>query len=133
MNWEGTIPAFSNCSLDNNPGNGDPADGDYYGQINGYLLWGDRDQVDEAGRWEMTVFLADDCPRHECTVNLTPRQCQRFKPKPGEQFAWTNTTINGERIGMGAVTADRWGLVTIEQLRVTKARHRVGIQRKTGP
>jgi len=130
MNWEGTLPAFSRCSLDNNPGNGDPADGDYYGQINGYLLWGDRDQVDEPDRWEMTIFLADECPRAECTVSLTPRHCQRFKPQPGQRFSWINIPADGRAAASGQVTADRWGLVTIEKLGVTKAKHRITIQRQ---
>lgn len=129
MNWDGTIPAFSNCSLDNNPGNGDPADGDYYGQINGWLLWDDQDRLDQPGRWEMTVFLLDDCPRDRCTVDLTPRHCRQFRAKPGERFAWTNTTADGRPVASGRVTADRWGRVTIERLELTKARHRVVIER----
>ena len=128
MQWEGTLPAFSNCSLDNNPGNGDPADGDYYGQINGWLLWEDQGQVDEPGRWEMSVYLAGECPRDGCTVDVTPRHCRRFKPKPGERFAWTNTTADGQRVASGEVMADQWGLVTIQSLAVTKARHRVVIE-----
>ena len=39
MRWDKSIPAFSNGSLDDNPGCGDPAHGDYYGQINGYVFW----------------------------------------------------------------------------------------------
>ena len=34
-----SLPAFTNCSLDGNPGNGDPKDGDAEGQCNLYLLW----------------------------------------------------------------------------------------------
>jgi hypothetical protein len=32
-----SLPAFTNCSLDQDPGNGDPSDGDPEGQINAYL------------------------------------------------------------------------------------------------
>jgi hypothetical protein len=39
MRWDKSVPAFSRCSLDNNPGNGDADDGDVIGQINGYLMW----------------------------------------------------------------------------------------------
>ncbi|MFO8013536.1 MAG: hypothetical protein R6X20_09555 [Phycisphaerae bacterium] len=130
MRWDGPVPAFSRCSLDNHPGNGDPADGDYYGQINGWLLWDDQDWDDAPDRWAMTVFLAASCPRDACTVDLTPRHCRRFRPKPGEGFAWTNTTADGRRVGAGDVTADRWGLVTIEDLAVTKAKHRIVIRRR---
>ncbi len=125
--WDLSVPAFSDCSLDNNPGNGDPADGDYYGQINGYLAWA-SDVVDERGRWEMTVYVTDDCRRDTCTVDLTPRHCRRFKPRPGERFAWTNTSLaNQKQVQSGTLTADEWGLVTIEKLRVTKGKHRIQI------
>jgi hypothetical protein len=130
MQWDGPVPAFSRCSLDNNPGNGDPADGDYYGQINGWLLWEDTGWVDEPDRWAMTVFLHESCPRDRCTVDLTPRHCRRFRPKPDEAFTWTNTTADGRRLASGQVTADRWGLVTIEGLAVTTAKHRIVIQRR---
>ncbi|MBN1418765.1 MAG: hypothetical protein JXP34_08305 [Planctomycetes bacterium] len=129
LNWEGTIPAFSNGSLDDNPGNGDPADGDYYGQINGYLLWDDEDRIDESDRWEMTLFVLDECSREGCTVDVTPRHCARFEPKPGERFAWTNALPDGRRVATGETKADRWGLVTIPRLILTKARHRVALRR----
>jgi hypothetical protein len=129
MSFDGPLPAFSNCSLDNNPGGGDPADGQYYGQINGWLLWDDRDWVDEPSRWEMTVYLHESCPRDRCTVDVTPRHCRQFKALPGQQFAWASTA-DGRSTGSGRVTADKWGLVTIKGLQVTKAKHRVAVERK---
>lgn len=128
MRWDATLPAFSNCSLDNNPGNGDPADGDYYGGINCWLLWGDKDPVDEAGRWEMAVWLIPSSPEDTCTVDITPRRCRVFKPKPGQTFRWTNTSLPDNRVVQsGATTADPHGLVTIPAVQVTKARHRIRI------
>jgi len=126
MRWDVTLPAFANCSLDNNPGNGSPADGDYYGCINGWLLWGDADPVDEPDRWEMTVWLIGSCPEDRCTVDVTPRHCRRFRPKPGRTFTWTQTA-NGKKLAESTVTADRWGLVTLRQVPVTKARCRLRI------
>lgn len=131
IRWDTSMPAFSHCSLDNNPGNGDPADGDYYGQINGYLLWDSETVVDEAGRWEMTVFLTENCPRDLCTVDVTPRHCARFKPRPGERFQWTNTSLaNGDVIASGMIVADEWGLVTIEKMEVHKGRNRLVVRRE---
>jgi len=129
VRWDLSIPAFSNCSLDNNPGNGDPADGDYYGQINGYLLW-DDDIVDQPDHWEMTVFVTDDCRRDRATVDITPRHCQRFKPRPDERFTWSNESPpDGKVVRSGTVVADQWGLVTIKDITVTKARNRIRISR----
>jgi hypothetical protein len=131
MRWDVSLPAFSHCSLDNNPGNGDPADGDYYGCINGWLLWDDKGQVDRADRWGMTVWLIASCPEDACTVDITPRRCKRFRPREGERFRWTNTPQAGDApIQTGTVTTDRWGRITLRRVQVTKGRHRIAIERR---
>ncbi len=53
-----SYPAFSNCSIDDNPGNGDPSNGDAIGTINGHLEWNDN-IIDLAERWEITLKLKD--------------------------------------------------------------------------
>ena len=129
MRWGVALPAFSNCSLDNNPGNGDESDGDYYGCINGWLLWGDKDEVDEKAKWEMSVWVISSCPEDACTVDVTPRRCKQFWPKPGDRFRWTNTSLkSGEVVQSGAVTADQWGLVTLKAVKVDKGRQRLTIK-----
>jgi len=80
------VPAFSNCSLDNSPGTGDPDAGEPWGQINGYLFWEYDSIVDESDKWAMTVYLVPSSPDDACTVDLTPRQCRRFKAKPVRLF-----------------------------------------------
>ena len=123
-----SIPAFSRCSLDNNPGNGDPDDGDPLGQLNGFLLWQDADLVDEENLWEMTVCLAGDSPDTSCVVDVTPRHCMKFKPKAGQQFKWSNTTLEDAReLGSGELAADQWGLVTLPQITVTKQKGRIKV------
>jgi hypothetical protein len=130
MRWDQTLPAFSNCSLDNNPGNGAPADGDYYGCINGWLLWDDKTAVDKKDTWEMTVYVIASCPESECTADVTPRRCEQFQPKAGQTFEWTNTSLAGDKVlQKGKVTADRWGLVTLKGLKLDKARNRLKITR----
>ena len=130
IRWDATLPAFSRCSLDNNPGNGDPADGDSCGQINGYLVWDNRDAVDERDAWEMTVWLVDACPEERCTVDITPRHSRLFKPRAGEKFRWANTSVaDGKLVGSGEVAADRWGLVTLRGVTVSKGKNRIRIQR----
>ncbi|HUT32792.1 MAG TPA: hypothetical protein VNE39_04890 [Planctomycetota bacterium] len=131
MRWDTTLPAFSNCSLDDNPGNGDPADGDYYGGINAWLLWGDKDAVDAKDRWEITVWLIASCPEDACTVDITPRHCKSFKPRPGQTLKWTNTSLADNRVAQsGTITTDQHGLVTLKAVKVAKARNRIcGSQR----
>jgi hypothetical protein len=129
VDWTKTLPAFSRGSLDNNPGNGDPADGDYYGTINGWLLWG-SDSVDEPGRWAMTVYVIPSCIRDDCTVDITPRHCKAFKAKPGEKFRYSNASLaDGSVVQSGELAADRWGLLTISQARVSKGKNRISIDR----
>ena len=119
-----SLPAFTRCSLDGNPGNGDPKDGDPEGSVNSWLYWETTNIVDAAAAWEMTVALAPKAPKDECTVDLTPRRLQAFKVKAGATFKWTNTN-GGREVQSGVVTADANGLVTIEGLNVTKSGSRV--------
>jgi hypothetical protein len=125
-----SLPAFGRCSLDDDPGAGDPKDGDPKGQINLYLDWETEDVVDEPGRWEMTVGLIDKAPAAECTVDLTPRRCQRFKPGPGRALRWTNVSrADGREVQSGEVKPDALGLVTLERVVVSKGRNRIRIGR----
>ena len=126
-----TLPAFSNCSLDGNPGNGDPSDGDLWGSLNGFMIWEFDTSVEKPDRWEMTVALAGDAPQESCTVDVTPRRCTAFKPKAGDKFAWTNKSVaDGRSVESGKITADEWGLVTVKQVTVTKGKNRLEIVRE---
>jgi pimeloyl-ACP methyl ester carboxylesterase len=123
-----SLPAFTNCSLDNNPGNGDPENGDASGQINGYLYWETENIVDKAERWEMTVGLVDQAPRDTATVDITPRRRQQFKANPGEPFNWSNVSLDTNRVVQsGQSVADKWGLVTLPKVMVGKTKNRVSI------
>ena len=121
-------PAFTACSLDDNPGRGDPADGDPKGQVNLYLFWETRDVVDQADRWEMTVGLVNKAPQDSCTVCITPRRLQKLKPQPGEKFRWTNTPSGAEKPSQsGQLAADEHGLVTLPKVQVSKQKNRLAI------
>ena len=147
-----SLPAFSHCSLDTHPLTDDPKgsyrpgkyDDDFQkhadkeGGINLYQRWDTDGLVDEPDAWAVTVWLAgsdkDDrynAPADAATMDVTPRRCQRFKAKPGEVFRWTSARASdGEAVQSGTATADRWGLVTLKGVRVTKARHRIRIERR---
>ncbi|NQU20233.1 MAG: alpha/beta hydrolase [Candidatus Nealsonbacteria bacterium] len=123
-----SLPAFSNCSLDDDPGNGQPDNGDPKGQSNLYLYWETRGIVDQTDGWTVEVGLVDKAPKGECTVNVTPRRLQQFQPKPGQTYKWTNTTINlGATLQTGTATADKHGLITLENVRVSRAGSRISI------
>jgi hypothetical protein len=104
-----SFPAFGNSSIDQNMGNGDKTDGDLVGGINLGFDW--QDVVDESDRW--SAKISNDLAKDEMTVDVTPRWCRNFKPKAGEKFKWTNSAG-----GEGEVTADEWGLTTVEKVSI---------------
>ena len=49
---------------------------------------------------------------------------------PGEKFTWTLKAVEGGKVlRQGTATADKWGLVTVEKITLTKARSRLRILR----
>jgi len=112
-------PAFTKCSLDENPGKGAPNDGDAAGQANLYLFWQTDDVVDRPDRWEMTVGLVEQAPHPSCIVDVTPRRRQQFMPPVSTRLAWRNVDPDdAEPIQQGTVTVDRHGLFTLPKVRV---------------
>lgn len=149
-----SLPAFTNCSLDDDPGTAkkktpeelekhkqeverwnkenkrkktvDLYDGDSEGQINAYLFWETHNIVDKSTRWELIVGLIKDAHKSQCHVSLTPRRLQNLKVIPGENYRWTN--VNGGReIQSGEVIADKNGLLTLEKVKVGKTKNRIKI------
>lgn len=104
-----SYPAFGNSSLDQQLGPGDSQAGDLIGGINLGFRW---DQIiDEPERW--SVRLSNDLAQSEMTVDVTPRHCQQFHPKPGQMVRWRSSTG-----GAGTLTADNRGLATIARLQL---------------
>lgn len=144
---DASLPAFTKCSLDGDPGTGkklaspaehknregrimkDPYDGDPSGYANRWLYWDTGAIVDKPDRWEMTVKLMPNAPADKCTANVTPRRLQQFKCPPGKTFTWTNTPLGGDKaIQNGKVEADKWGLVTLERIQITKSGNRIQVR-----
>jgi hypothetical protein len=131
-----SVAAFGNCNLDDNPGIG--FGGDPGGQMNAYLCFDAPSQVDQSDRWEMTLYLyaGDDrgrnaAPLDQCTADVTPRRCRRFRAQPSQKFDWTNTSLADEKtVQTGTAVADQWGLVTAEKVIISKGKNRLVIQRK---
>jgi len=134
------VPAFSHCSLDDMVGEGDQwggaaggtiGSGDPWGRFNADLRWDLDEIVDEPARFEVNVWLVESAREDTCTVDLTPRRCRRFKLKPGQAFRWAVTEAEGGKaLADGTGKGDAWGLATIKQLTVPKAKVRVVISAK---
>ncbi|HVR85342.1 MAG TPA: prolyl oligopeptidase family serine peptidase [Planctomycetota bacterium] len=125
-----TLPAFTRCSLDQDPGDGDPKNGAQEGQSNLYLLWDTAPEktVDEVGRWSLELKLGRKAPRAECTVDVTPRRTFQFRTPAGTKASWRNLSDQGEEIQAGVVTADAWGRVTIPGVTVTTSGNRLVVE-----
>ena len=121
-----SVPAFTRCSLDQDPGDGDPSQGDPQGGMNLYLTWQTSDIVDRPNRWEISLSLVDAAPQDQCVVDVTPRRLQVFATDPGTEFEWSNVGSDG-LVQQGRVRADEYGLVTVERLQVTKLGNRLSI------
>jgi hypothetical protein len=104
-----SYPAFGHSSIDQDPGSGDPKDGDAEGGINLGFEW--KDVVDEERGWSAT--LSNARAKGEMTVDVTPRRCQKFRPKADEPLKWTASSG-----GSGSVASGASGLVTIEKVRL---------------
>ncbi len=100
-----SYPAFSGSSMDDDIGPAGPKEG----YINLGFIW--TDPVEDANKWESTISNAE--AKVDITVDVTPRRCQKFKLKPGEKLKWANSAG-----GKGTVTADKWGLVTVEKVKI---------------
>jgi hypothetical protein len=139
-----SLPAFTNCSLDDDPGTAsklksprqvtigsetkkDPYDGDSTGQVNLYLRWDSETIVDTPGSWEITVALTEAAPESRCTVDITPRRLRQFSSRPRRKYKWSNAS-QGRTTQSGQVIADEWGLVTLDKVVVTKAGNRICIR-----
>lgn len=77
-----SFPAFSNTSNNNNPGNGNPEDGDLSGWMNRGMDW--KDIVDETEKYSITIFADYPGIIFPLQTDIRLRRLQKFKPKPGE-------------------------------------------------
>jgi dienelactone hydrolase len=103
--------AFSNCSTNNNPGNGDAKDGDLEGWINRGLDW--EDIIDTDSEYTVTVQAYYEDLTYPVVVDVTPRRLQAFRVTPGDKVTVRLST--GETHEM---RADEAGLLTIPKVQI---------------
>jgi len=146
----GPVPAVTNSSDKNIKQTEDgpfiffePSGSSPSGWIHWHHRWQSAGAVDEPERLEMTLYVTGG----EVTADVTPRRMERFRPRPGETFRWTNTCLaEGEKtwelrevwkkypqrkeIQSSTVTADRHGLITLEGVIILPTRSRIVVQRQ---
>ena len=122
-------PAFSGCSANSVPGNGQPASGDTLGTINGSMDW-DPAVYDSAGEWRVRLGTRSLQTRwgvipapESLTVNVTPRRLQHFHPPPGTLVTWRVTRLpDGAILRTDTTRVDPRGVLTVQAVKV----HRLG-------
>jgi len=100
-----SYPAFSESSIDDDPGEGDPANGDLVGGINLGFVW--TDPAEDPSSWSVTI--SNEICEAPMTVSVTPRRAQHFLPAPGAAVRYV--TSSGSQ---GSLVADAHGLVTVQ-------------------
>jgi hypothetical protein len=112
-------------------------DGEPRGTRNGHFAWSSRNQgfdanrtgddiVDHVDKWAISLRLHDnrfsDFSEETATVDVTPRRCQHFRPRPGEDVHWVNLDHSDPdepvKIAEGHIKTDQYGLVTVPQFTV---------------
>ncbi len=78
----------------------------------------------------MTVAIIQKAPQDFCKVDITPRRLQNLNSNAGDNYTWSNIDVStGMVIESGEVVADENGLITIEQITVSKNKNRLVIEK----
>jgi pimeloyl-ACP methyl ester carboxylesterase len=113
--------AFFDCSMNQNPGNGDPATGDAYGGINRFA-WFDRNTISETEEtYEVDLFLLANSPTNSATMSVSPCRLQSLIHKPNTAYNWQliNKT-NNSVLQSGSTVADADGIISIPNITLSK-------------
>jgi len=124
-----SYPAFSNCSINKNPGNGTPSNGDATGSINGHLDW-DENIIDVTNKWAITLLLKDynlnpDTSPDSALTDVTPRRLQAFSVPRGARVNW-EVRRNNILVQQSSFVYDG-NLLTIPGVKVYKDSSRVTV------
>ncbi len=112
-----SYPAFSNCSLNDDPGTGDPPNGDPIGTINGYLRWSHASENER--EWAIDLLLHADTPTDTGVVDVTLRRLQQLRLQPGQQVRYHVSLPSGDILRDATWWANDMGLLTLPQIPVT--------------
>lgn len=122
-----SYPAFQNCSINQDPGNGNATNGDPYGAINGYLDWRDDNIKDKSCKYWITLNVKDfyvggvlDPEQYStCTADVTIRRAQNFLPPIGSLIKWKVFDVDNVKIQHSSFTYNG-GLITIPGIIINK-------------
>lgn len=115
-----SYPAVSGLSINDDPGDGDPAVGDSVGTYGGYIEWIPETIVDEERFYEVEIGLTTldtlvTLPADTATAVVTLRRLQNFGVHSDSAYYFVNTdTTTGTTIQTSFVEPDSFGLLSVE-------------------
>jgi hypothetical protein len=133
-----SYPAVTFLSIDDDPGNGDPAVGDSIGTIGGYVHWVPETIVDEERFYAVRLGLATfdttiTLPADTATGVVTLRRLQNFKVYQDSLYFYANTdTTTGIVAQSGFMRPDSTGLFTLSGVHLSTNGHRLTFRRVKG-
>jgi hypothetical protein len=134
-----SYPAFSYCSINQNPGNGSVTNGAPYGALNGYLDWDDNSTVDQPCSYSINCFVKDmtvngvlQTQYDTCTVDITLRRLQSFDPQAGTTLTWTNYDVNNNLLQSGSFVYNG-GAITLTGIRLKRSGCTITVQSSSTP
>lgn len=122
-----SFPAFTDGSLNSDPGDGSAGTGEAVGTVNGHYDW-DPAVQDQPRLWAVELSLRSlwtstglrPAPATAVTT-VTPRRLQRFVVEPGHTYLWDVTRLSDFVVTQsGAATADALGLLSIPGVEVDR-------------
>ena len=122
-----SYPAFSNSSMNDDPGNGDEANGAPMGQMDGGYDW--KILSDEKTLWSAEIRTYDDV-RTIAVTDITPRRLQKMIVKKGIEYNYTNRDHSGNILQSGYIEADEVNLLTLKEIKISSEGNNITISRK---
>jgi hypothetical protein len=108
-----SYPAFSYCSINQDPGNSNTSTGDPYGALNAYLDWDDNSINDNNCSYSITCRVKDmyvngvlQTSYDSCTTDITLRRLQNFHPTIGATINWNVKNSDDEVVQSGSFIYD---------------------------
>lgn len=113
-----SYPAVTNCSSDDDPGNGDPNDGDITGFINRGLEW--KIIADTESQYEVLLTINRKDITYPLYMDVTPRRCQKFRTIAAAACHASNVDADGKIIAEKNLVVDG-GPMTYQNFAITSA------------
>ena len=122
-----SYPAFSNTSINDDPGNGDKDNGTVTGQMGGGFDW--RILTDEERVWSARISHISD-PQTGVTADITLRRLQKLRVVDNRKYVYTNTDSNGNLLQTGTIEPDDLDLLTLSKITITSSGNTITVAGK---